>query len=117
MLSSYLIRVGDMLLLSGGDAVELMYLIPLGLGAMLLWRLSPKGGWIARWPMAFIIGVFCGLRLITFLHADFLTQIRNGIVPLWVTDTAGAFDFWESLRNVFLIFGVLSCLVYFFFSF
>ncbi len=116
-ISPDLVRGWAMPGLSRDEPVELMYLIPLGLGAMLLWRLSPKGGWIARWPMAFIIGVFCGLRLITFLHADFLTQIRNGIVPLWVTDTTGAFDFWESLRNVFLIVGVLSCLVYFFFSF
>jgi hypothetical protein len=66
--------------------------------------------------MAFIIGVFCGLRLITFLHADFLSQIRNGIVPLWVTDANGAFDVWQSLRHIFLVSGVLTCLVYFFFS-
>ncbi|MHC4947036.1 MAG: hypothetical protein ACYTG1_02070 [Planctomycetota bacterium] len=92
------------------------YLIPLALGVMLLWRLAPKGGWISRWPMAFIIGVFCGLRLITFLHADFLSQIRNSIVPLWVTDAGGAFDLWASLRGVILIVGVLTCLVYFFFS-
>ncbi|MBT8485420.1 MAG: hypothetical protein KJO43_07560 [Phycisphaerae bacterium] len=94
---------------------ELIYIVPTILGVMLLWRLSPKGGWISRWPMAFIIGVFCGLRLVTFIHADFLSQIRNGIVPLWV-ETGGSFDFWESLRNVFLIVGVLSSLVYFFFS-
>jgi hypothetical protein len=95
---------------------EWVFLVPAILGVMLLWRLAPKGGWISRWPMAFIIGTFCGLRLISFLHADFLSQIRNGIVPLWVTDAAGAFDFWDSLRNVFLIAGVLACLVYFFFS-
>jgi len=98
------------------EHTELLYLIPLGLGMMLLWRLSPVGGWISRWPMAFIIGVFCGLRLITFIHADFLSQIRNGIVPLWVEDSTGAFSFWLSLESVFLIVGVLSCLVYFFFS-
>ena len=115
------------------EHAELMYLVPLILGLMLLWILSPKGGWISRWPTAFIIGVFCGLRLITFIHADFLSQIRNGIAPLYVKtmqtaadgsailDAAGSpvmvFDFWESLQNVFLIVGVLSCLVYFFFSF
>ena len=99
------------------EHAELMYIVPLVLGAMLLWILSPKGGWISRWPTAFIIGVFCGLRLITFIHADFLSQIRNGIAPIWMVDSSGSFDFWESLRNVFLIVGVLSCLVYFFFSF
>ncbi len=92
------------------------YLIPLILGGMLLWRLSPRGGWISRWAMAFIIGVFCGLRLIGFLHADFLSQIRNSIVSLWAQDAGGSFLFWDSVRSVILVVGVLACLVYFFFS-
>jgi hypothetical protein len=92
-----------------------VYLVPLRLGILLLWRLAPKGAWIARWPMAFIIGVFCGLRLVTFIHADFLSQIRNSIVPLVVMSESGL-DFWDSVRNVVLVIGVLSCLVYFFFS-
>ncbi len=92
------------------------YIVPLVLGVMLLWRLAPKGGWISRWPLAFFIGVFCGLRLMAYLHGDFLNQIRNAIVPLVMFEN-GSFDFWESLRNLFLVGGVLVCLVYFFFSF
>ncbi len=102
--------------LGADERQELLYLIPLILGLMLLWRLSPKGGWISRWPMAFFIGTFCGLRLIRFLQADFLTQIRNSIDPLYVTE-GGVFDVWASLANIILLIGVLSCLVYFFFSF
>jgi hypothetical protein len=93
-----------------------LYYFPLVLGVMLLWRLSPKGGWISRWPLAFFIGVFCGIRLIGFIHADFFSQIRNSIVPLVVLEN-GSFDFWGSLRNVLLVGGVLCGLVYFFFSF
>ncbi len=96
---------------------NLMYIAPLILGAMLLWRLSPKGGWIARWPLALFIGVFCGLRLVGYLQADFVSQIRNAIVPLYALGTDGSFDFWLSLKNFFLVGGVLTCLVYFFFSF
>jgi len=94
------------------------YLAPLILGVMLLWRLAPSGTWIARWPLAFIVGTTAGLRLLAFLHGDFLAQIKNSIVPLWVTDAAtGGFDFWGSLRSLVLVVGVLSSLVYFFFSF
>jgi hypothetical protein len=93
-----------------------MYFVPLALGGMLLWRLAPKGSWISRWPLAFVIGVFCGIRLIGFIHADFLSQIRNSIVPLAVVEN-GSFEFWASLRNILLIGGVLCSLVYFFFSF
>ncbi len=92
------------------------YVIPLILGVMLLWRLAPKGGWISRWPLAFFIGVFCGLRLMAYLHGDFLNQIRNAIVSVVMFDN-GSFDFWQSLRSVLLVGGVLVCLVYFFFSF
>jgi len=105
------------------DAGWYMNFVPLLLGAMLLWRLAPSGGWISRWPLAFIIGVFAGLRLIGFLQADFLSQIRNGIVPLVVleADAAGTvslatIDYSASIMNLLLIVGVLVCLVYFFFS-
>ena len=103
--------------LSGPTAARnLWYLVPLTLGVMLLWRLSPIGAWIARWPLAFIIGATAGLRMIAFLSGDFLAQIRNSILPLMVM-TRGAFDPWESLKNILIVSGVLACLTYFFFSF
>jgi hypothetical protein len=102
--------------LAGAEAEQsLWYLIPLALGIMLVWRLAPRGAWIARWPLAFIIGTFAGLRLIAFLHGDFLAQIRNTILPLAVFD-AGGFDFWTSLQHVLIVACVLCVLVYFFFS-
>ncbi len=98
------------------EDLNLLYVVPLVLGAMLLWQLAPKGGWISRWPLAFFIGVFCGLRLMAYMHGDFLNQIRNAIIPVVVMES-GSFDFWDSLRAVFLVGGLLVCLVYFFFSF
>lgn len=96
---------------------DLIFLIPLGLGIMLLWRLSPVGGWIARWPLAFIVGTTAGIRLVGFLQADFLSQIVSTIQPL-ITRSAqtGDIDPWGSLGNTLLVIGVLSGLVYFFFS-
>lgn len=90
-------------------------LIPLVLGVMLLWRLAPKGSWIARWPLAFIIGTTAGIRLVGFIQADFLSQIRNSLLPL-VVMTDGNFDFWDSVKNIVIVAGILVCLVYFFFS-
>ncbi|NOX56167.1 MAG: hypothetical protein GXP27_17335 [Planctomycetes bacterium] len=93
-----------------------LYLVPLGLGVMLLWRLAPKGAWISRWPLAFTIGAFAGLRMVSFIQADFLSQIRNSILPLIVFAENGAFDFWTSLRHVLIVGSILASLVYFFFS-
>jgi hypothetical protein len=103
--------------LSGPEAERnLWYVVPLIFGVMLLWRLSPKGAWISRWPLAFIIGTTAGLRMIAFLHGDFLAQIRNSILPLVVINQ-GAFDLSASLTNLIMVVGVLCCLTYFFFSF
>lgn len=104
-----------------------MYLFPLVLGVLLLWRLSPRGAWVARWPLAFIIGSTAGLRLIAFLQADFLNQISSTINPVIIMETpAGggepvfqfwdAFQFWDSVRSLLMVVCVLSTLVYFFFS-
>lgn len=103
---------------SGADVGRsLLTLTPLVLGMMLLWRLLPRGGWIARWPLAFIVGTYAGIRLLSFLEADFVSQIRNTIVPLLVRNPDGlGFDLWASVRNGLMLGGVLSCLAYFFFS-
>jgi hypothetical protein len=92
------------------------YFVPLVLGIMLLWRLSPAGAWIGRWPLAFIIGTTAGIRLVGFTQADFLSQIRATIIPLVVTSDTGM-NWSQSIANVIVVVGVLACLVYFFFSF
>jgi hypothetical protein len=103
--------------LSGRDAIpNYIYLVPLALGLMLLTRLLPKGGWISRWPLAFIIGAFAGIQMLGYMHGDFLAQIRNSILPLIVVNQGG-FDLSGSLQNTLIVGGVLCCLAYFFFSF
>jgi hypothetical protein len=103
--------------LSGADAIpNYIYIVPLILGGMLLWRLAPRGAWISRWPLAFVIGAFAGLQLIGYLHGDFLAQIRNSILPL-VAMNQGAFDLSRSIQNTLIITGILCCIAYFFFSF
>ncbi|MDP6891468.1 MAG: hypothetical protein QF471_09070 [Phycisphaerales bacterium] len=93
-----------------------IYIIPLILSIMLVCRLLPKGGWIARWPLAFIIGATAGFRLLAHLESDFLLQIKGTIKPLWALDTADAFIFWPSMSAIVILLSVLACLVYFFFS-
>ncbi len=107
--------------------MDYWFWIPTVLGVMLLWRLAPKGGWISRWPLAFIIGATAGIRLVAYLQADFVAQIRNAIVPIiqpiYQTGADGAvavsygMTFYASvMNNWLLLFGTLCVLVYFFFS-
>ena len=91
------------------------FLIPLFLGVVLLMRLSPKGGWISRWALAFIVGTTAGLNLIRYLRSDFIQQVNNTILPL-VDKTEAGISFWGSFSNIFIFVGVLCGLIYFFFS-
>ncbi len=91
--------------------------VPLVLGFMLLWRLAPRGGWIAVWPLAFIIGTTAGMRLVASIEADLLAQTVATVRPLVAFDKATeAFDFWATVGAVTSVVGVLSVLTYFFFS-
>lgn len=109
------------------DPYWYFYFVPLILGLMLIWRLSPSGAWISRWPLAFIIGTTAGLRMVGFLKADFLSQIRNTIMPLLVPAEPGdtsvialsgdlSINYTNTIANILIVLGVLACLVYFFFS-
>lgn len=107
--------------LTGDDLrVRWSYLIPLALSVMLLWRLAPRGQWIARWPLALFIGVFAGLRLVQVFHADFLNQIAAAAAPLIVrpVDEAGVatLSWKDTISAIISLVGVLCCLTYFFFS-
>ncbi len=94
-------------------------LIPLVLSVMLLLRLSSKGGWIAAWPLAFVIGTTAGMKLLSHVQADFLAMIASSTKPLVVMQQNGAgrqFEWGESVGNAVLLLGLLTVLTYFFFS-
>lgn len=104
-----------------------IYVIPLVLGVLLLMRLSPKGGWIARWSLAFIVGITAGLNLVRYLQSDFVAQIDATMISLLPTWT-GFGDFFGNLSLAsdgqlvttfsawVVFFGTFCGLVYFFFS-
>lgn len=103
--------------LPGGQEAELIYIVPLVLSVLMLWRLAPAGGWISRWPLAFFIGATAGIRLVAYLDADFVQQIGSTIMPLIVSDNQQGLMVGKSIGNIIIVIGVLTCLVYFFFSF
>ena len=97
------------------------YVVPVVLGCLVFCRWVPKIAWLGRWPLAFVVGTTAGLKLVLFLDADFVSQIRSTILPLiaFSTDAATkvrAFDWKQSVQNIVLVAGVLSSLTYFYFS-
>ena len=105
-------------------------LVPLGLGVLLLCRLSARVSWLGIFPLAFVVGTFAGLRFVQNIESDLLAQVATMFEPLVVVkhqvlagadaavaapiDWAGSIG--ASLSAVLILVGVLSVLAYFFFS-
>jgi len=104
----------------GGFDSRWWYLISGVLGVMMLMRLLPKGGWISRWPLAFIVGSTAGLYFITYLQSNAIEQIHDTLVPLVTAGTGHIFWIRLPFRidwDAFFIFvGTFTGLIYFFFS-
>lgn len=111
----------------GWFPVNLVFFVPVILGLLLLLRLSSKLGWISRWSLAFIVGTTAGLNFVRYMRSDFVEQIASTFIPLLVDwrgigpffsglnlDIAG--QFVAMLANWVIFLGVVSGLVYFFFS-
>jgi len=99
-----------------GGAFHLDALIPLGLGLMLLSQLTPLGRHVGRWPLAFVIGTFAGLKMVSHVESDIIEQVRATMLPLVVFGDDGSFAAWASIRNAVTVAGVLCTLAYFVFS-
>jgi hypothetical protein len=89
-------------------------LIALALGVNLYTRYIPKIAWMARWSLAVYVGYYVGVNMVQKLHGEVLPQMQSTIVPLTLH---GGWGGWLGLiESVVLFVGVLSVLVYFFFS-
>ncbi len=95
--------------IEGYDEIRFIYIIPFILGIFMLLRLVPKVGWLARWAIAYIVGMTAGLRFYSFLNSDILSQIKASAVN-FTSD-------WGTMINGLIVFvGTLTGLIYFFFS-
>ncbi len=91
-------------------AGHLMSIFPLILVILLFARLVPNVGWLSRWPMGALIGTYAGLQLVGFLQGDLVAQIQANVLSVNTGSAA------TNTNNFLLIIGVLTTLVYFFFS-
>ncbi len=87
-----------------------VYFIPLALCFMVFTKLGDEWSWMARWPLAFVVGAYSGAAIPAMGGADVVLQMKATMIDLtqggWFTITS----------NVLLIVGTLTSLVYFFFS-
>ena len=95
--------------IKGFDEIRIIYLIPFILGIFMLLRLVPKLGWLARWAIAYVVGMAAGLRFYAYLNSNILNQIKASTID-FTSD-------WGTIINALILFiGTLTALIYFFYS-
>lgn len=90
-------------------------IIPLIFGLLLFMRYNKKLNYTSRWSTAFLVALGAGLSLYGIAKSQLIAQVSATFLPLYVMKN-GAFDFLGSLNNWIMILGVLSVLIYFFFT-
>jgi hypothetical protein len=95
----------------GPDGPRWWLFIPGLLGVMMFSRFSSKYSWVSRIPLAFVMAVTAGVFLTTQLHGLVLPQMQDTMLSL-----AGSEGFAQTLLSIVVIIGVLSTLIYFYFS-
>ena len=96
------------------DAYNFVRLVPLLLGVAMLMRVSRQMGWVSRISFAYVIGFYAGVTIPAVIEAYLLRHIGYTVTSLY--DPSGPFWSINTLNNFVVLTGVLTVLIYFFFS-
>lgn len=83
-------------------------IVPGVLGVLVLARLDRRTAWLARWPLALVIGVYAALRTTGFAQADLVLQLQATLRPVWTGDAAA------DVNAVVFVLGVVTALLFLF---
>ena len=84
--------------------------LPAVLGLLLFTRLFGKIGWLSRWPLAVIIGVYAGIKTTGFAQGDFVAQVQASLQPLLLASP------WATFSAIVFLVGLVTSLLFFYFS-
>jgi len=87
---------------------NMLPLVPLALGIILLGRLWPRTSGIARWSLAFYVGIYSGIAIPSYLQAQIFAQLADQVKPF----APG----WGAINSALILIGFITVLSYFFFS-
>lgn len=79
-------------------------MVPAAFGLLMLARWIPKVAWLSRWAISLTVGIAAGLGITGQIQGILLPQIRGTLLSL------------DSINNIILVIGVITTLVYFYFS-
>lgn len=83
-------------------------LVPTLLGLLILTRFSTRLGWLSRIAFAFVVGLGAGFAIPRTISSYILAQIEPTLKPLSMS--------WDGINLLIILVGVVTVLIYFFFS-
>ncbi len=83
---------------------EYLLIVPGILGFLMFSRFFPKVAWLSRLSLAFVIGNTAGIYLIQQFHGLIIPQVRSTFLSL------------TGFSGIVMVIGVISTLIYFYFS-
>ena len=97
--------------------LHLIYLLPMALGFMMLLSIYKPLNWMARWGIAYTVGMAAGLRAYGILNSNVLGQVKNTIIPVVGTELPFFSLTGDSyFNNLIILVGTVTGLLYFYFS-
>ncbi len=81
------------------------------LGVLMFSRFTKNYHWVSRISLAFVIGNTAGIFLLSELHGKVLPQIQSTMLSLNLNQ-----DFGALLLSIIVVIGVISTLIFFYFS-
>ncbi len=104
-----------------GDTFQALYLIPLVLAILLMFKISKKNAWLARIPIAILVSAYAAVKITGETSGKLIRQIGASFPDVskswdthglwsWSADGAGVFS------DAFLVIALSACLIHFYFS-
>lgn len=84
------------------------YLIPVAMGILMWFRLSPKLGWLSRYALGFYVGISTGIFIPLAFKTSVFLQVEGTIRPVS--------GLTQGINFSLALIGVICALTYFFFS-
>ena len=91
------------------------YIFPTILGLMMWTRFVKGWSWVSRYPLAFYLGLATGVAIPVEMKAKIIEQL-NGSVGLIKYINSDEATLYGSINNILILIGVVTGLIYFFFS-
>ncbi len=97
------------------QAGQWWYIIPTLLGLLMWSRLFKGWAWVSRYPLAIYIGITSGVAITLEMKAKVIEQLYGSIDLVTQMHSANA-GTALTINNLIILIGVVTALIYFFFS-